>query len=79
MAENTPVKAEKPKKKGPSLGERLNRWFRETRSEMKKVVWSPWKQVKTNTWVVIVSIVIVSAFIGLFDAGLAALIGLIIK
>ena len=43
------------------------RYFRELRSELKKVVWSTPKQVLKNTLIVIVCVLIVGAFIWLFD------------
>lgn len=49
------------------LGTRLNRWFREMKSELKKVVWPTWEQVVKNTSVVIVMVVVIGAFIWLVD------------
>ena len=43
------------------------RYFRELRSELKKVVWSTPKQVAKNTLIVIVCVLIVGVFICLFD------------
>jgi len=43
------------------------RYFRELRSELKKVVWSTPKQVIKNTLIVIICVLIVGAFIWLFD------------
>ena len=56
-------KAEK-KNKGES---RVARFFRSYRSEIKKIVWCPWKQVRKNSFVVIVSVVICSAAICALD------------
>ena len=56
------------------------RYFRELRSELKKVVWSTPKQVMKNTLVVVVCVLVVGVFIWLFDfvaqVGIDALIGL---
>ena len=56
------------------------RYFRELRSELKKVVWPTPKQVAKNTLIVVACVVVIGAFIWLFDfvaqAGIAALIGL---
>ena len=56
------------------------RYFRELRSELKKVVWPTPKQVVKNTLIVLASVVIVGAFIWLFDfvasTGITALINL---
>lgn len=48
------------------------RWFREMRSELKKVVWPTPKKVAENTGTVILFSAIFGAFIWLFD-GVAAL------
>ena len=43
------------------------RYFRELRSELKKVVWSTPKQVLKNTLIVIVCVLVVGVFVWLFD------------
>ena len=43
------------------------RYFRELRSELKKVVWTSPKQVAKNTLVVLVCVLIVGAFVWVFD------------
>ena len=48
-------------------GKRLAKWFREMRSELKKVVWPSGKQLLSNTIVVLVSIVVVGVIVCLFD------------
>ena len=57
------------------------RYFRELRSELKKVVWSTPKQVAKNTLIVIVCVLVVGIFIWLFDFvarfGIDALIDLV--
>ena len=56
------------------------RYFRELRSELKKVVWPTPKQVAKNTLVVIACVLVVGVFIWLFDlvfqTGISTLIGL---
>ena len=58
----------------------VRRYFRELRSELKKVVWPTPKQVAKNTLVVLACVIVVGVFIWLFDfvaqTGIAALIGL---
>ena len=55
------------------------KYFRELRSELKKVVWPTPKQVLKNTAVVLCCVVAVGVFIWLFDfvagEGISALIG----
>ena len=46
---------------------RICRYFRELRSELKKVVWSTPKQVLKNTLVVVACVLIVGAFVFVFD------------
>ena len=81
MKEGADKKPEKAGKK-PNIfvraARRIIRWFREMRSELKKVVWPTPKQALNNTIIVIISVIIVGAFIWLFDwvagSGVSALI-----
>ena len=52
---------------------RIAKWFREMKSELKKVVWPTRKQLLNNVIVCIVVIIICGVFIWLFDwiAGVA--------
>ena len=74
-----PAKADKsvPAKKKDSLGKRTAKFFREYKSELKKVVWSTPKQTLNNTILVAVSVIVVSLGVGILDfafsAGLTAL------
>jgi preprotein translocase SecE subunit len=62
------VKAEKkPKKDKVKLSTRIATAFRSYKSEVKKIVWSPWNQVRKNTLVVVVVIVASAAAVGLLD------------
>ena len=47
---------------------RFSKWFREMRAELKKVVWPTKKQVLQNTVVVLIAVLVVGAFIWIFDA-----------
>ena len=49
-------------------GKRISRWFREMRSELKKVVWPSKSQMVNNTLVVLACVVVVGVFIWVFDA-----------
>ena len=44
------------------------RWFREMKSELKKVVWPSGKETTKNTGTVLLCSLIVGAFIWIFDA-----------
>ena len=46
---------------------RICRYFRELRSELKKVVWSTPQQVLKNTLIVLVCVLVVGVFIWVFD------------
>ena len=58
----------------------IGRYFRELRSELKKVVWPTPQQVLKNTLIVGACVLVVGVFIWLFDfvarIGIDALIGL---
>lgn len=49
-------------------------YFRELKSETKKVVWPSFKQVRNNTGVVITFIVLLGVFISLIDLGFTYLL-----
>ena len=50
------------------------RYFRELRSELKKVVWPTPKQVLKNTLIVAACVVVIGVFIWLFDFASGAVI-----
>ena len=64
-------KAEKAAKKDgkskPGVFARMGKWFREMKSELKKVQWPTWKQTFNNTVIVIVCCIVVGVCIGVFD------------
>ena len=47
--------------------EKVAKFFRAIKSEMKKIVWLPWKQVRKNTIVVIIAVIIIAIIIGVLD------------
>ena len=53
--------------KKENLFARIARWFREMRSELKKVVWTGKSQLVKNTLTVIACSIVVGAFIWVFD------------
>ena len=65
-----PAKAEKKAKKDekPGFFQRVARWFREMKSELKKVVWPDGKTTAKNTGTVLLCSLIVGAAIWIFDA-----------
>ena len=70
-------KPEKKKKDKVKLSERLGKFWRDYKSELKKIVWCAWKQVKNNTVVVVVIVVLTSALIGLLDFGFSQAVSLL--
>ena len=73
-AETKPVRTEKSKadkkKQGNALsrfGSRIAKWFREMRSELKKVVWPTGKQVLNNTIVACVVMIVAGIVLWAFD------------
>ena len=64
-----------------SFWEKVKRFFRSYRSEVKKIVWFSWDQTWKNTLVVLVIAVAIAAVVGLLDwgftKGIIALSGLV--
>ncbi|MBR2935429.1 MAG: preprotein translocase subunit SecE [Oscillospiraceae bacterium] len=70
--------AENEKKTKVGFFGRISKWMRELKSELKKVQWPSSKQTVNNTVIVIVCVVIVGAFIWIFDALASGVIGAIL-
>jgi preprotein translocase subunit SecE len=67
-------------KKGSKLkniGLRLVKFFKEVRSELKKVVWPTRKQLINNTLTVLLSCLIIGAIIWAADIGLAKIVDMV--
>ncbi len=62
MAENKTNKPAKAAGQG-----KISKFFREYKSEIKKISWSKPSQTLNNTWAVIVSSVVLAVVIGLID------------
>ena len=81
-APSKPAKAQKDKKDDkkskPGIFQRIGRWFREMKSELKKVVWPTPKQTVNNTVIVIVCVIVVGIFIWIFDALASGIIAALI-
>ncbi len=48
-------------------GRRISKWFREMKSELKKVVWPSGKQLLNNTLIVLSAVIIVGLILFAFD------------
>ena len=57
----------KKKEKKPGFFSKIAKWFRDLRSEAKKVVWPTGKQVVNNTIIVIIAAIVVCLFVALLD------------
>ena len=66
-ANNPETKPVKKKSDKPSLGSRIKSFARSIKSEVKKISWSPWTDVKKNTFVVVVVIVVCAVALAIVD------------
>lgn len=63
----------------PNRGNKVMRFLREVKAEMKKVVWPTKNELINNTIVVFVTVLIVSAIIGIFDSIFSRLFHLLLQ
>ncbi|MBP5231622.1 MAG: preprotein translocase subunit SecE [Clostridia bacterium] len=61
------------------LGEKISKFFKDYKSELKKIVWMPWKDLLKATGIVLVVLLVAAAIIGLLDYGFSSLILLLSK
>lgn len=59
--------------------ERIKNFFKEVKTEAKKVNYPSKDELIGSTWVVITTVVIVSVFLGIVDLGLAKIIKLLVR
>lgn len=64
--------------KKPNLFKRISNWWKETKSELKKVTWPTAKQVVKNTIVVLIVVILSAVFIGAVDALFKFIVSLLI-
>ena len=64
------VEKKKPAKEKTPLGQKIAHFFRGYKSDIKKIVWCPWKQVRKNSLVVLVTVIAFAAVICLLDVAL---------
>ena len=57
-----------------TIPKRIVRFFRDYKSEIKKIVWPGWKDVLKNTVIVLIMCLLIGAFIWLVDFGLGSLL-----
>lgn len=56
----------------------LVQYIRESKVELKKVTWPGRKETLSLTWVVLITVIIISFFLGVVDLGLSKVVRLII-
>ena len=76
--ENKPGFVARAKAAVKNFGARVSKVFRDTKSELKKVVWPSKADVKTNTIVVLITVAIAAVVMILLDAIFGGILGLII-
>ena len=66
-ANNPETKKVKKNSDKPSLMARIKSFARSIKSEVKKISWSPWTDVRKNTFVVVVIIVVCAVALAIVD------------
>ena len=75
MAKDSSAKSSKGKAKAKAKKQnRIVKYFKDLKSELKKVVWPSGKQVLNNTGVVLAVMIIVGLFLTGIDAGLGFIV-----
>jgi preprotein translocase subunit SecE len=59
--------------------EKIKSFFKDVKIETKKVVYPNREELIGSTWVVIITVVIVSSFLGVVDLALAKLVGMTLR
>ena len=60
-------KAAKTKSNKPSFFQKAGAWFKGLFAECKKITWAKWKDVKSNTAIVLVCVIAFAIVIGVLD------------
>jgi preprotein translocase subunit SecE len=61
------------------LVNKVKEFFKEVKIEIKKVVFPSRDELMGSTWVVIVTVLVISIFLGLVDLGLSKLVGIALR
>lgn len=64
-------------KTNSKLGQKIAKFFKDYKSELKKIVWMPWKDLLKATGVVLVVLLAAGIIIGLLDYGFSSLVKLL--
>ncbi|HOB91671.1 MAG: preprotein translocase subunit SecE [Bacillota bacterium] len=66
-------------KSKPGFFARVGRFFKDVRSELRKVAWPNRKELTSYTAIVLVAVAIVAVYIGVIDALVTVLLGLVLR
>lgn len=58
---------------------KVKEFFREVKVEMKKVVFPTREELIGSTWVVIITVFVISMFLGFIDLGLSKIVGIALR
>ena len=61
------------------LVDKVKEFFKEVKIEVKKVVFPSRDELIGSTWVVIITAVVISIFLGIVDLGLSKLVGIALR
>lgn len=59
--------------------ERIKEFLREVKVEIKKVVYPTREELIGSTWVVIITVIVVSIFLGIVDLGLSKIVSIALR
>ncbi len=59
--------------------DRAKEFFREVKVEIKKVVYPSKEELIGSTWVVIITVIVVSIFLGIVDLGLSKIVKMALR
>jgi preprotein translocase subunit SecE len=58
---------------------KVKEFFREVKTEVKKVVFPTKEELVGSTWVVIITVLIISLFLGIIDLSLSKIVGIALR
>ncbi|MDA8078983.1 MAG: preprotein translocase subunit SecE [Nitrospiraceae bacterium] len=59
--------------------EKIKQFFREVKVETNKVVYPGRDELVGSTWIVIITVIVISVFLGIIDLSLTKLVGLAVR
>ncbi|MFN3480582.1 MAG: preprotein translocase subunit SecE [Thermodesulfovibrionales bacterium] len=59
--------------------ERIKEFLREVKVEIKKVVYPTKEELIGSTWVVIITVIVISVFLGIVDLGLSKIVSIALR